>query len=111
MIAYSRSQVNTILFRVSDLVKIECKNVMLLENNICMLMIDAHQVDWEKIREPSKENKKAQTYSFEYSQQKLGGGNCLYFQLKFTNPTLSSASVTSPRFRQDQKGGESGSKS
>ncbi len=85
---------------------------MLLENmNISRLMTHAQQVEGDKLREQAKETKKARTYNYEYSQQKLGGGNRSQFQQKSSIPAPSSASVPSPRFRNDQKGRASGSKS
>ncbi|XP_049394543.1 uncharacterized protein LOC125858785 [Solanum stenotomum] len=83
----SRIQMSKFLFGVSDLVRTECRNVMLLEDmNISRLMSHAQQVERDKLREQAKENKKART-------------------------APSSASVPSSRFRQDQKGKASGSKS
>ena len=48
------------LFGVSDLVKTECRNVMLLEYmNISRLMTHAQQVEGDKLREMAKDNKKS----------------------------------------------------
>lgn len=49
--------------------------------------------------------------NYDYSQQKLGGGNCLQGQQKFSAPTLSSARVPSSKSRYDQKGRAPDSKS
>ncbi|KAH0713646.1 hypothetical protein KY289_009605 [Solanum tuberosum] len=93
MVADSRAQMKKFLYGVSDLVKIECRNAMLLgDMNISRLMTHAQQVEGDKLREQAKETKKARTAEvFDYS------------------PSL--ASVPSPRFRNDQKGRASGSKS
>ncbi|XP_049406099.1 uncharacterized protein LOC125869685 [Solanum stenotomum] len=49
------------LFGVSDLVKTECKNAMLLEDvNISKLMTHAQQVEEDMLREMAKDNKKDQ---------------------------------------------------
>ncbi|KAH0650287.1 hypothetical protein KY284_030199 [Solanum tuberosum] len=73
MIDNSRAQMNKFLYGVSNLVKTECKNAMLLENmNISRLMTHAQHVE---------------------------------------APAPSSASVPSSKFRNDQKGRASGSKS
>ena len=44
--------------------------------NISSLMTHAQQVEGDKLREQAKENKKSRTGNYDYSQQKLGGGNC-----------------------------------
>ncbi|WMV19103.1 hypothetical protein MTR67_012488 [Solanum verrucosum] len=52
MVAYPRVQVSKFLFGVSDLVKIECRNAMLLEDmNISRLMTHAQQVERDKFKE------------------------------------------------------------
>jgi len=49
---------------------------MLLEDmNIFRFMTHAQQVEGDKLRERAKDNKKARTGNYEYSQQKSGGGN------------------------------------
>ena len=69
MVADSRAQMNKFLYGVSDLVKTECINAMSLGDiNISMLMTHAQQVEGDKLKEQSKENKKALTGNFEYSQ-------------------------------------------
>ncbi|KAH0695173.1 hypothetical protein KY285_022270 [Solanum tuberosum] len=99
MVADSRAQMNKFLYRVSDLEKTKCINVMLLENmSISRLMTHGQLVEGDKLREQAKENKKARTGKYEYSQQKSA-------------PAPSSASVPSSKFKQDQKGRASGSKS
>ena len=42
---------------------------------ISRLMTYAQQVEGDKLREQAKENKKARTGNYDYSQQKSGGGN------------------------------------
>ena len=94
MVDHSRAQMNKFLYGVSYLVKTECKNVMLLgDMNISRLMTNAHQVEGDKIREYAKENKKARTRNYDYSQQKSGSGNRLQGQQKFSAPAPSSYSV------------------
>ena len=91
--------------------KIECRNAMLLgDMNISRLMNHALQVEGGKIREQAKENKKARTGNYDYSQHKSGGGNRLQGQQKFSAPAPSSASVPSSKNRYDQKVKASGSK-
>ena len=52
MIADSRAQMNKFLYGVSDLVKTEFRNAMLLgDMNISRLMTHAHQIDGDKLRE------------------------------------------------------------
>uniref|UniRef100_M1DUV2 Uncharacterized protein n=1 Tax=Solanum tuberosum TaxID=4113 RepID=M1DUV2_SOLTU len=75
---------------------------------ICSLATSV--VEGDKIREQDKNNKKARTSNYEYSQQKSGGGNCSRFQQKPSAPAPSSVSVPSSRFQQDQKGRGSSSK-
>ncbi|KAK4706424.1 hypothetical protein R3W88_034028 [Solanum pinnatisectum] len=73
MVANSRAQMNKFLYGVSDLVKTECRNVMLLENmSISRLMTHAQQVERDKLREQAKENKKARTGNYEYTQKEIG---------------------------------------
>ncbi|WMV38070.1 hypothetical protein MTR67_031455 [Solanum verrucosum] len=59
----------------------------------------------------AKDNKRARTGNYEHSQQKSGGGNCSQFQLRTIATSPSSISAPSPKFRLDQKGRASGSKS
>ena len=76
MVADSKAQMNKFMYGVSDLVKTECRNAMLLgDMNISRLMTHAQQVEGDKLREQAKETKKARTGNYEYSQQKSGGGN------------------------------------
>ena len=68
MVADSRDQMNKFLYGVSDLVKTECRNAMLLgDMNISRLTTHAHQVEGDKLREQAKENKKARTWNYDYS--------------------------------------------
>ena len=68
MVADSRAQMKKFLYGVSDLVKTECRNAMLLENmNISRLMTHAQQVEGDKLREIAKVTKKARTGNYEYS--------------------------------------------
>lgn len=70
MVADSTAQMNKFLYGVSDLVKTECRNVMLLgDMNISRLMTHAQQVEGDKLREQVKENKKARTRNYDYSLQ------------------------------------------
>uniref|UniRef100_M1DL10 Zinc knuckle family protein n=1 Tax=Solanum tuberosum TaxID=4113 RepID=M1DL10_SOLTU len=69
------------------------------------------KVEGDKLREQAKENKKARTGNYDYSQQKSGGGNLLQFQQKSSTPVPSSTSVPSSKFRNNKKGRTSGSKS
>ena len=78
--------------------------MLLGEMNIYRLMIHAQQVESDKLREQSKENKKARTGNYDYSQQKWGGGNLSQSQQKFSAPTSSSTSVPSSKNRYDKKG-------
>ncbi|KAH0723877.1 hypothetical protein KY290_005311 [Solanum tuberosum] len=94
MVADSRAQMSKFLYGMSDLMKTECRNV-----------------EGDKLREHAKDNKKARTGNYEYSQQKSGGGNCSQVQQKSSALAPSSASAPSSKFRQDQKGKASGSKS
>ena len=76
---------NKFFYGVSDLVKIECRNVMLLgDMNISRLMTHAQQVKGDKLREQAKENKKSRTGNYDYSQQKSGGGNRTHSKQKFS---------------------------
>uniref|UniRef100_M1DLE9 Gag-pol polyprotein n=1 Tax=Solanum tuberosum TaxID=4113 RepID=M1DLE9_SOLTU len=62
------------LFGVADLVKTECRNAMLLgDMDISRLMTHAQQVEGDKLKEMTKDNKKARTCDYEYSQHKSGG--------------------------------------
>ncbi|WMV37333.1 hypothetical protein MTR67_030718 [Solanum verrucosum] len=66
-----RAQMSKFLFGVSDLVKIECRNDMLLgDMDISRIMTNTQQVEGDKLREMIKENKKARIGNYEYSQQK-----------------------------------------
>lgn len=72
---------NKFLHEVSDLVKTECRNAILLgETNIFRHMNHAQQVEGDKIREQAKEDKKSRTGNYDYSQWKSNGGNHLQFQ-------------------------------
>ena len=70
LVAYSRAQMYMFLYGVSYLVKIECRNAMLLENvNICRLMSHDSQVNRDTLREFAM-HKKVRTRNYEYFQQK-----------------------------------------
>ncbi|XP_069143499.1 uncharacterized protein [Solanum lycopersicum] len=70
MVVDSRVQMTKFLYGVSDLVKTECRNVLLSgDMNISRLLTHAKQVEVDKLREQSKENKKARTGYYDYSQQ------------------------------------------
>ena len=69
MVSDSRTQINKFLYGVSDLVKTECRNSMLLgDMNISRLMTHAQQLEGDKLREQAKDNKKARTGNYDYSQ-------------------------------------------
>ena len=60
---------NKFLYEVSDLVKTECRNAMLLvDMSISKLMTHALQAEGDKFREQAKENKKSRTGNYDYSQ-------------------------------------------
>ena len=89
MVSEWRVQMNKFLYKVSDLVKTECRNAMLLgDMNIYRIMTHTQQIEGNKIREHSKESEKARILNYDYSQQKLGGGNCSQSQQKFLNSIL-----------------------
>ncbi|XP_015159292.1 histone H3.v1-like [Solanum tuberosum] len=73
--------------------------------------LGSQHIDGDKLREQAKENKKARTGNYDYSQQKPGGGNRSQRQQKFSTPAPSSASVPSSKFWNNQKGEALGSKS
>ena len=76
MVANPMAHMNRFLYEVSALVKIKYRNAMLVgDMNISRLMTHAQQVEGDKFREQTKENKKARTGNYEYSQQKSGGGS------------------------------------
>ena len=51
MFSNSRAQINIFLYGVSNLVKTQCTNVMLLvDMNICRLMTDDQQVESDNLR-------------------------------------------------------------
>ena len=77
MVIDSKAQMNKFLYGVSNFVKIECRNAMLLGDiNITRLMTHAQHFEGNKLREHAKKNKKARTENYDYSQQKSGRGNC-----------------------------------
>ena len=62
MIAYSKTHMNNFLYGVSDLVKSECINPMLLgDMNMSRLMTNAQKVEGDKHRKQDKDNKKSRT--------------------------------------------------
>ena len=66
MVADSRTQINKFLYGVSDLVKTECRNSMLLgDMNISSLMTHALKVEGDNIKEHAKEIKKARTRNYD----------------------------------------------
>ena len=57
MVAESRAQMNKFLYVVSDFVKTECRNAVLLgDMNFSRLMTHAQKVEGDKLREQDKEN-------------------------------------------------------
>ena len=89
MVANSKAQMNQFFYGVSDLVKTECRNAMLLGMNISRLMTHAQQVKGDKLREHAKENNKARFRNYDYSKKKSSGGNRSQNQQKFSTPTPS----------------------
>lgn len=76
MIVDSMEEMNKLLYKVFNLVKENCRNVMLPENmNITRLITNAQKVEEEKLREHAKDNNKARIGKYKYSLQKSGGGN------------------------------------
>ncbi|KAK4713086.1 hypothetical protein R3W88_018993 [Solanum pinnatisectum] len=65
----------------------------------------------QMLAQSAKQNKKARTGNYDYSQQKSSDRNHSQGQQKFSTPAPSSASVPSSKFRQDKKCRASGSKS
>lgn len=61
-----KAHISKFLFRVFDLVKTKCKNVMLFEGMVSRLMNDTHQVKGDKLKEIAKVNKKATTLNYEH---------------------------------------------
>ena len=52
--------------------------MLLGDMNISRLMTHGHQVEDDKLREQSKDNKKARNGNYDYTQQKSGGGHHLH---------------------------------
>ena len=74
MVADSKTQMNKFLYGVSNSVKTECRNAMLLGYmNVFRLITHAQQVEGDKLRKQAKENKKARTGNYDYSKKKSGG--------------------------------------
>ena len=72
MVADSMDQMHMFLCGVLNLVKIECKNAMLLGDiSISKLMTHAQQVEGSKLKEHAKENKKARTGKYYSGGRKL----------------------------------------
>ncbi|KAK4713946.1 hypothetical protein R3W88_019853 [Solanum pinnatisectum] len=98
-VAHIWAKMNKFLYGVSNLVKTECRNAMLLgDMNISRLITHAQRVVGDELREQNKESKKARTCNYEYSQHKSGGGNRSQFQQKSSTPAPSSVSVPSSKF-------------
>ncbi|KAH0697968.1 hypothetical protein KY289_015450 [Solanum tuberosum] len=77
MVSDSRAQMNKFLYVVSDLVKTEFRNKMLVENvNISRLMNHAQQVKGDKLREHAKENEtSAPSARFQQDQKGRASGS------------------------------------
>ena len=89
---------NKFLYGVSNLVKTECKNAMLLGYmNISRIITHAQHVEGDKFREHSKENEKARTGNYDYSQHNSSGGNRSQFQQKSLTPTIHQLVFHPPR--------------
>ena len=85
------------------MVKTECRNAMLLGMNISRLMTHAQEVKGDKLREHAKDNKKARTRNYVYSQQKSCGEYRSQSQQRFSSPTPSSSSVPSSKNRYEKR--------
>ena len=73
MVANSRAQMNNSLNEMSNLVKTECRNAMLLgDMNTSRLMTHDQQVEGDKLREQDKDNKKARTGKLRLVSQEIG---------------------------------------
>ena len=72
MVFESRAKMNKFLYRVSYLMKTKCRNAMLPGYmNISRLITHAEQVQGDKRMEHAKQNKKAGTRNYDYSQQSV----------------------------------------
>ena len=70
MVADSRASIKKFLYGVSDLVKTECRSVMLLGYiNMSSLIMNDQKVEGDKLREQDKENKKSKTGNYDYSHR------------------------------------------
>ena len=70
--------------------------MILGDMNISRIMTHAQQVEDDNLKQQAKENKKARTGNYDYSQQKSGGANHKALSLRevFQTPTLTRLAVS-----------------
>lgn len=67
--------------------------ILVKKVDISRMMVRAQQIKKEKIKKKEKENKRARTGGFNFSQQRLDGRNRSQFLQKSFAPTPSSSSA------------------
>ncbi|KAF3640409.1 putative ribonuclease H protein-like [Capsicum annuum] len=104
VVADSRSKISKFALGVNDSMVNECRSAMLNSNmTLARLMTHAQQIEEQKIKQREKQNKRAKTGSFNFTQCKSKGGNHSQFHHKSSVPSPSIANSPVPKFREGHR--------
>ncbi|KAH0765218.1 hypothetical protein KY285_001089 [Solanum tuberosum] len=100
MVVYSRAKISKCFLGVVELVVKECRTTMLIHDmDISHLMVNAQQIEEDKLKEKSREAKRAKTGDGKFSHARSDGQGRPRFRQRFSGQGFSNAP---PKFNKDR---------